>query len=122
MAQHTAQRRHQAIDQYLAEDKVEDICRHLACSKSWLYKWRNRYDAHNATWAQERPNKPKSHPTQTPEHVERAVVSLHLTLRHNGTGGGATAIMQALAQQGIEPVPSRRTIDRIVRRHHTEVK
>jgi transposase-like protein len=122
MAQHTEQRRHQAIDQYLAEDKVEDICRHLACSKSWLYKWRNRYDAHNATWAQERPNKPKSHPTQTPEHVERAVVSLHLTLRHNGTGGGATAIMQALAQQGIEPVPSRRTIDRIVRRHHTEVK
>jgi transposase-like protein len=122
MAQHTEQRRHQAIDQYLAEDKVEDICRHLACSKSWLYKWRNRYDAHNATWAQERPNKPKSHPTQTPEHVERAVVSLHLTLRHNGTGGGATAIMQALAQQGIEPVPSRRTIYRIVRRHHTEVK
>jgi transposase-like protein len=122
MAQHTEQRRHQAIDQYLAEDKVEDICRHLACSKSWLYKWRNRYDAHNATWAQERPNKPKSHPTQTPEHVERAVVSLHLTLRHNGTGGGATASMQALAQQGIEPVPSRRTIDRIVRRHHTEVK
>jgi len=122
MAQHTEQRRHQAIDQYLAEDKVEDICRQLACSKSWLYKWRNRYDANNATWAQERPKKPKSHPTQTPEHVERAVVSLHLTLRHNGTGGGATAIMQALAQQGIEPVPSRRTIYRLVRRHHTEVK
>jgi transposase-like protein len=122
MAQHTEQRRHQAIDQYLAEDKVEDICRQLACSKSWLYKWRNRYDANNATWVQERPKKPKSHPTQTPEHVERAVVSLHLTLRHNGTGGGATAIMQALAQQGIEPVPSRRTIYRIVRRHHTEVK
>ena len=122
MAQHTEQRRHQAIDHYLAEDKVEDICRQLACSKSWLYKWRNRYDANNATWAQERPKKPKSHPTQTPEHVERAVVSLHLTLRHNGTGGGATAIKQALAQQGIEPVPSRRTIDRIVRRHHTEVK
>jgi uncharacterized protein YjcR len=122
MAQHPEQRRHQAIDHYLADDKVEDICRQLACSKSWLYTWRNRYDANNATWAQERPKKPQSHPTQTPEHVERAVVSLPLTLRHNGTGGGITAIMQALAQQGIEPVPSRRTIYRIVRRHHTEVK
>ena len=122
MSQHQEQRRRQAIDNYLAEDKVEDICRQLACSKSWLYKWRNRYDANNATWAQERPKKPKSHPTQTPEHVERAVVSLHLTLRHNGTGGGATALMQALAQQGIEPVPSRRTMYRIVRRHHTAVK
>jgi len=49
-------------------------------------------------------------------------VSWHLTLRHNGTGGGVTAMMPALAQQGMEPVPSRRTIYRIVRRHHTEVK
>jgi hypothetical protein len=122
MAQHPAHRRHQAIDQYLAEDKVEDLCRHLVCSKSWRYKWRNRSDAHTATWAQERPQKPQSHPTQTPEHVERAVVSLRLTLRHNGTGGGATALMQALAQQGLEPVPSRRTMYRMVRRHHTEVK
>jgi len=122
MSQRKEQRRKQAIDTYLAGDKVEDICRQLVCSKSWLYKWRNRYDATKATWAQERPKKPKSHPTQTPEHVERAVVSLRLTLRHNGTGGGATAIMQALAQQGIEPVPSRRTMYRIVRRHHTEVK
>ena len=87
MSQRTEHRRHQALDKYLADDKVEDICRHLACSKSWLYKWRNRYDATNATWAQERSTRPKSHPTQTPEHVEQAVVSLHLTLRHNGTSG-----------------------------------
>src|SRR6266853_6327348 len=114
MSQRQEQRRLQAIDHSLAEDKVEDICRQLACSKSWLYKWRNRYDAPNVAWAQERPKRPKNHPTQTPEHVEGAVVSLHLTLRHNGTGGGVTAIMQALAQQGMEPVPSRRTIYRIL--------
>ena len=122
MTQRTAHRRHQALDRYLADDKVEDICRHLACSKSWLYKWRKRYDAHNAAWAQERPKRPKSHPTQTPENVERAVVSLRLTLLHNGTGGGAAAIIQMLTQQGIEPVPSRRTIDRILHRYHTEEK
>ena len=122
MSQRQEQRRQQAIDQYLAEDPIEDICRHLACAKSWLYKWRERYDAHNPAWAQERSTRPKSHPTQTPEHVERAVVSLSLTLRHNGTGGGVTAIMQALTQQGIEPVPSRRTLYRILRRHHKEVK
>jgi putative transposase len=122
MSQRQEQRRLQAIDHYLAEDKVEDICRQLACSKSWLYKWRNRYDAHHAAWAQERPTRPKRHPTQTPEHVERAVVSLPLTLLHNGTGGGAAAIIQALTQQGIEPVPSRRTISRILHRQHKEVK
>ena len=122
MSQRTAHRRHQAIDQYLAQDKVEDICQHLACAKSWLYKWRDRYDAQHPAWTQERSTRPKSHPTQTPEHVARAIVSLDETLRHNGTSGSATAIMRALTQQGIEPVPSRRTIDRIVRRHHKEVK
>jgi len=121
MPQRTEHRRHQALAKYLADDKVENICRHLACSKSWLYKWRSRYDATKATWAQERSTRPKSHPTQTPAHVEQAVVCRHQTLRRNGTGGAA-AIMQALVQQGIEPLPSRRTIYRILRRYHTEVK
>ncbi len=122
MSQHTEPRRLQAINTYLADDKVEDICRQLACSNSWLSKWRGRYDAHHPAWAQERSKSPKSHPTHTPESVARAVVSLHLTLLQNGTGGGATAIMQALTQPGREPMPSRRTIDRIVHRHHKEVK
>jgi transposase-like protein len=122
MSQRTEQRRQQAIDKYLADDKIEDICRQLVCSKSWLYKWRDRYDAHNPAWGQERSTRPKHSPPQTPAHVARAIVSLHVTLRQNGTGGGATAIMQGLAQQGIEPIPSRRTIYRIVRHHSKEVK
>ena len=80
MSPRTAQRRHQAIDQYLADDKVEDICRQLVCAKSWRYKWRDRYDAHNPAWAQERSTRPKSPPTQTPANGARAVVSLHVTL------------------------------------------
>jgi transposase-like protein len=121
MSQRTAHRRHLALDQYLANDKIEDICRHLACSKSWLYKWRARYDATNPAWVQERSTRPKHSPTQTPEHVARAIVSLYETLRHNGMGGGATVILQALTQQGIEALPSRRTLYRILRRYHTEV-
>jgi len=122
MAQRTAHRRHQALDTYLADDKVEDICRHLACAKSWLYKWRARYDATNPGWGQERSTRPKHSPTRTPDHVVQAIVSLYDSFRHNGTGGSAVAIIQALTQQGIEPVPSRRTIYRILRRYHTEVK
>jgi len=122
MSQRQAQRRQQAIDPSRAGDKVEDICRQRACAKSWLSKWRDRYDARNPAWAQERSKRPKSHPTHTSESVERAVVSLHLTLVHNGTGGGVTAITHALTQQGLAPVPSRRTIYRILRRHDKGVK
>ena len=121
MPQRTAHRRHQALAKYRADDKVEDICRQLACSKSWLSTWRRRYEATKATWAQERSTRPKSHPTQTPAHVEQAVVALHQTLRHSGTGGAA-AILQALLQQGREPLPARRPIYRMLRRYHTEVK
>jgi hypothetical protein len=122
MPQRTAHRRHQALDRYRADEKIEDICRHLACAKSWRYQWRQRYDAATPAWGQERSTRPQHSPTQTPEHVAPAIVSLYATLRHNGTGGSATAIMQARTPQGIEPVPSRRTMYRIVRRHHQEVR
>jgi hypothetical protein len=121
MAQRTAYRRHQALDHYLANDKVEDLCRHLACAKSWLSKWRNRYDATHPAGVEARSTRPKHSPTQTPAHVVQAVMALYVTVRHNGTGGGVTAMMQALTQQGIEPVPSRRTMYRMLRRYHTEV-
>jgi len=122
MPQRTEHRRHQALAHSLADDKVADICRPLGCSKSWLDKWRRRYDATKATWAQARSTRPKTSPTQTPEHVVQAIVSLHDSLRHNGTRGNATAIIQALIQHGIEPVPSRRTMYRLIRRYDTEVK
>jgi hypothetical protein len=101
---------------------MEAIARPLACATSWRSQWRHRYDAPKAAGAQERPQRPQNPPTPTPDHVARAVVAVHLTLRHNGTGGGVTAMMPALAQQGREPVPARRTLYRIGRRHHTEGK
>src|SRR6266446_2111264 len=106
LSQRNAQRRHQAIDHARADDTVEDICRQLAGANSGLSKWRERYDAQHPAWAQERSTRPTSHPTHTPERVARAVVSLSLTLPHHGTGGGVTAITQALTQPGIEPGPS----------------
>jgi hypothetical protein len=121
MSPRTAHRRHQALDPYQTQDQVADLCQQLACATSGRDKWRDRSEAHNPAWAQERSTRPTHSPTRTPAHVTRAIVSLHVTLRHNGPGG-ATAIIQALAQQGIEPGPSRRTICRLVHRHHKEGK
>src|SRR6266849_1732110 len=120
MPQRPEHRRPQALAQYLADDNVADICRQRACSKSWRSKWRSRYDATKATGAQQRSTRPQSHPTHTPEHAAQAVVSLHQTLCPSGTGGAAASI-QALLQHGREPLPSRRTLYRMLRRSHTEV-
>jgi putative transposase len=121
MAHMHEQRRQRAIDRYLAGDPLEDICRELACSKSWLYKWRDRYLATDPSWSAARSRRPRTTPTKTPQRIAQVVVALRQTLAQQGKDCGAAAIQQALAQQGIEPVPSQRTIYRILHRYAKEV-
>ncbi len=113
-------RRHQAIARYLAGDPIEAICRDLHCAKSWLYKWKARYQADDPGWATRRSTQPRHTPNQTPQPVAQRIVTLHRTLVQSGQRGSAAAIQQALQQQGLEPVPSLRTISRILHRHAQE--
>jgi len=110
-------RRQQAIARYLAGDKIEEICRELHCAKSWLYKWRNRYQADDPTWVQERTRHPRSNARQTPDAIAETIVHLGQTLTSKGSErASAATIWQALKAQGITPLPSRRTIARILQR------
>jgi transposase-like protein len=47
-------RRQEALERYLAGDPIEVICREMGCSKSWLYKWKRRYQVTEPDWVQER--------------------------------------------------------------------
>lgn len=114
------QRRKQAVVRYLAGDKIEAICRDMICSKSWLYKWKDRYQADDLGWAKGLSTQPRHKPSQTPEPMAQRVVTLRRTLVQSGQRGSAAAIQQALQQQGFEPVPSLRTISRILQRHAQE--
>jgi len=110
------QRRQQAVARYLAGDKIEDICEQMGCSKSWLYKWKNRYQAHDPSWHQERSRRPARQTTQTSALVEQAIRTTRQRLEQSDLPAGAAAIQAALRQQGLEPVPSAPTIYRILRR------
>ena len=113
-------RRQQAIARYLAGDKIEAICRDMHCAKSRLYKWKARYQADNPTWATSRSTQPQRKPSQTPQPVVERILTLSRTLEQQGKQGKAAAIHQELTQQGIEPIPSRRTMYRIIQRHEQE--
>ena len=113
-------RRQQAMARYLAGDKIEVICRDLYCAKSWLYKWKARYQADNPTWATSRSTQPQRKPSQTPQPVVERMLTLSRTLEQQEKQGKTAAIHQELTQQGIEPIPSRRTIYRIIQRHEQE--
>src|SRR5437867_10573531 len=116
MAKAHEQRRQRAIDRYLAGDPIEDICRELACSKSWLYKWRDRYLATDPSWSAARSRRPSTTPTTTPQRIAQVVVALRQTLAQHGKDYEAASIQQALAPPGREPGPSQRTISRILHR------
>ena len=114
------QRRKQAVVRYLAGDNIEAICRDLHCSKSWLYKWKARYQADDPTWAKGLSTQPRHKPSQVPQWIEQRVVELRRTLVQRGQHGSAALYQQELQQQGIQPIPSRRTISRILQRHDEE--
>jgi len=113
-------RRQQALARYLAGDPTEAICRDLHCAKSWLYKWKARYQADDPGWAKGLSTQPRHTPRQTPQPIEQTVVTVYRTLVQSGKRGSAAAIQQGLEQQGVAPIPSRRTIYRILQRHAKE--
>jgi len=111
-------RRQDAVKRYLAGDPIEAICRELGCSKSWLYKWKTRYEAPEPTWSQERSRRPKTTPTKTPAAVEMAIVGLSETL---SPGVSAQVIEDHLRRHQGDSIPSRRTIARLLKRCAKEV-
>jgi transposase-like protein len=116
------QRRQLAVQRYLDGAPIEVICQEMGCSKSWLYKWRDRYQAGDPTWAQEVSRRPTTSPAKLSATLEEKIVHLLQTAVSTGAGpASAAAIRQALKDTGVEHIPSRRTIYRVLQRHEKEV-
>ena len=111
------QRRKQAVARYLEGERIESICRSMRCSKAWLYKWRDRYNRRmvdSASWWTEKKRIPKAVPSRTPGRIEQVI----LELRREGLTGAQ--IKERLKQEGICPLPSLRTVYRIIGRNKGE--
>ena len=116
-----ASRRHLAVQRSLDGDPIEQICREMGCSKSWLYKWKNRYQAAEPTWSQEHSRRPKTTPAKTPEALEAAIIEFRRTLSPEGSEpASARGIRDHLCQHPIASLPSLRTIYRILNRQRQE--
>ena len=110
-------RRQLAVQRYLDGDPIERICQEMGCAKSWLYKWKNRYQATEPTWSQERSRRPKTTPAKTPEAIEAAIIQLRQTLSPDGSETvSARVIRDHLCHHPIASIPSLRTIYRILNR------
>jgi putative transposase len=107
-----------AIERYSSGEQITSIARSMGYSRQWVYKWIERHESADdtAAWPQSRSSCPNSNPRQLGEEVVEAVKMVRLSLYNKGLFCGAQAIEWELKESGIEPVPSLRSINRILSR------
>jgi len=111
------QERFQAIHRYQAGEKVRAICSSMDRSKQWFYKWLNRSKSTEAEWYASQSRSPQAVANRTRQEIEAIVKLVRLELYNEGLFCGAQAIAWRMEEQCIKPIPSLRTINRILVRH-----
>ena len=111
------QDRQRAIERYLAEESPAAICKSLGHSRFWFYKWLKRYKEGNERWYQDRSRRPLQNPNRTSYEIEEIVKMVRLNLYNQDLFHGPQAIRWQLEDMAVRPLPSERTIARILARH-----
>jgi transposase InsO family protein len=116
-----AQKRHEAINMYIAGVSPTQICRQLGRSRTWFYTTLKRYQREGRIGLQSCSRAPHRVHNQTPEATEAAIERIRKAIT-SGTDPelryaniGADTIAAELQRAKINP-PSRATINRILRR------
>lgn len=117
MKNDSQQQRIWAIRRFLKGERPESICASLKRCKSWLYKWVKRHDHGDESWSQSRSRRPLTTPVHTPAEIEEIIKMLRLSLYNRNLFCGAQAIRWEMEDLGVKPLPSIRTISRILSRH-----
>ena len=108
-----------AVRRYQNGEKPSSICTSLGKSRFWLYKWVNRFDPDDRSWCESRSTQPFGHPNRTSREIEEIVKITRLSL-YNDPGDlfyGAQAILWEMEDLSVTPLPSERTINRILVRN-----
>ena len=111
------QDRIQAVQRFKNGEIPESICTSLGKSRVWLYKWIKRYSGEEPSWCEDRSRRPLSTPLHTPAEVEEIVKMVRLNLYNQELFCGAQAIYWEMDELGVKPLPSIRTINRILSRN-----
>jgi len=105
-----------AVQRYLAGEDPESICASLGKSRRWLYKWLARHIPDDSAWYEDLSRRPLTSPYRTPEEIEKIVELVRFSLYNKGLFCGDQAIRWELEDMNVQPLPSIRTIGRILHR------
>jgi putative transposase len=109
--------RKRAIERFLEGERVSSLCGSLGYSREWFYKWLGRFKSGDPDWFREGSRRPRHTPLRTPREIEEIVKLVRLSLYNRGEFCGAQAIRWEIEEQEVRPLPSIRTIDRILARN-----
>ena len=116
MRESDVRERQVAMERYRKGQTPAAICLSLGRARAWFYKWLKRSQEGEAQWFQDRSRRPKDSPRRTGASLEQQVVDVRVQLDAEGVFCGDQAILWRLEEMGFCPVPSLRTISRILAR------
>jgi transposase InsO family protein len=93
--------------------QVSEVARRLGVSRQSVHAWIARYEQGGLAALTDRSHRPASCPHQIPSETEALICEL----RRQHPGWGPRRIEHQLAKMGADPVPSRSSIYRCLRRH-----
>lgn len=111
------QDRELAMERHGRGESPEAICSSLGRSKRWFYKWLKRYQQGDPQWSHEHSRRPHGHARQFPQSVEQEILAVRRELDAEGLFCGDQAIRWRLEDRSVNPLPSLRTISRVLARH-----
>jgi transposase InsO family protein len=115
--------RQRAISLRLAGRAVQSICAALGRGKAWFHKWWRRYLVDGPEGLYDRTRANHHIAQRIPPELERTILSIRRRLQAHATPAsrysltGATAILAELKTLGVRPLPSERTIERVLQRN-----
>jgi transposase InsO family protein len=108
------EQRYQAVLEVLNDGAtVTDVARRYGVARQTVHVWLAAYADHGLRGLADRSSKPLSCPHQMDPVIEARIVEM----RHEHPEWGSRTILYWLAQEGVDPLPGRTSVDRCLLRH-----
>jgi transposase InsO family protein len=98
------------------EASVTAVCDQLGVSRDTFYRYRARFENQGWLGLLPRSSRPHSSPGRTPPAMVALIVAMRARLTAEGWDAGARSIHARLSRQGVEGLPTPRTVHRVLAR------
>ena len=109
--------RKEAVRRRQTGESAEEVAKALGRTSRWVRKWSTRAEEEtgNQGWAEGRSRAPHTSPTRLADDLRQSIIDARARLTANPRAQyGPLAVAWELRRMGVEPVPPRWTIERVI--------